>query len=72
METRVSLLKQPLGLYNPGCGFVFAAEAGDRPELATWRCHRDIEGAIALRRYLKCRDCHCLPVIYVVSNKQSS
>jgi hypothetical protein len=66
METRVSLLKQPLGLYNPGCGFVFAAEAGDRPELAAWRRHRDVEGAIALRRYLKCCDCHYLSVSHVV------
>jgi hypothetical protein len=51
-------LKQPLCLHNPGCGFVFAAEAWDRPELTTCCRHLDIEGAIALRRYLECRDCH--------------
>ena len=38
--------------------FVFAAEARDRPGLATCRRHLDIEGAVALRRYLECRDCH--------------
>jgi hypothetical protein len=59
-ETRVSLLKQPLGLHNPGCGFVFTAEAGDRPELTTCCGHLDIKGAIALRRYLKSRDCGLL------------
>src|SRR5450631_1764795 len=37
-ETRVSPLKQPLGLHNPGCGFVFTAEAGDRPELTPCCC----------------------------------
>jgi hypothetical protein len=37
---------------------MFAAEAGDRPELTACRRHRDVEGAIALRRYLECRDCH--------------
>ena len=50
-KSRVSLLKQPLYLHNPGCGFVFAAEAGDRPELTTSCRHPDIEGAIALWRY---------------------
>jgi hypothetical protein len=49
MEPRVSLLKEPFGLHNPGCGFVFAAEAGDRPELATCLRYRDVEGAIALQ-----------------------
>ena len=29
--TRISLLKQPLGLHDPGSRFVFAAEARDRP-----------------------------------------
>jgi hypothetical protein len=67
-ETRVSLLKQPLGLHNPGCSFVFTAEAGDRPGLTACRRHRDVEGAIALRRYLECRDCHARQ--YVVSLTQ--
>jgi hypothetical protein len=58
IKSRVSLLKQPLCLHNPGCGFVFAAEAWDRPELTTCCRHLDIKGAIALRRYLECRDCH--------------
>ena len=50
IKSRVSLLKQPLCLHNPGCGFMFAAEAWDRPELTTCCRHLDIEGAIALRR----------------------
>jgi hypothetical protein len=54
----LSLLKQPLRLHNPGCGFMFAAEAWDRPELTICCRHLDIEGAIVLRRYLECRDCH--------------
>jgi hypothetical protein len=32
---------------------MFAAEAWDRPELTIWCRHLDIEGAIALRRYLE-------------------
>jgi hypothetical protein len=58
VETRVSLLKQPLDLHDPGRGFVFVAKAGDRPELAACCRHLDIDGAIALRQYLKCCDCH--------------
>jgi hypothetical protein len=50
IKSRVSLLKQPLCLHNPCCGFMFAAEAWDRPELTTCCRHLDIEGAIALRR----------------------
>jgi hypothetical protein len=50
VETRISLLKEPLGLYNPGCGFAFTAEAWDRPALATCRRHLDTEGAIAAGR----------------------
>jgi hypothetical protein len=72
-KSRVSLLKQPLRLHNPGCGFVFAAETGDRPELTTCCRHLDIEGAIALWRYLECRDCHpgqyvrrCAGVTYLI------
>jgi hypothetical protein len=49
VKSRVSLQKEPLGLYDPSRGFVFAAEAGDRSELAAWLRHRDVEGAIALR-----------------------
>jgi len=41
VKSRVSLLKQPPGLHDPGRGLVFAAEAGDRPDLATCRCHLD-------------------------------
>jgi hypothetical protein len=58
VETRISLLKQPLGLHDPGFRFVFASEAGDRPGQAACRRHLDIERAVALRRYLECRDCH--------------
>ncbi len=58
MATRISLLKQALGLYDPGFCFVFASEARDRPGQATCRRHLDIEGTIALRRYLECHDCH--------------
>ena len=39
-------------------GLVFAAEAGDCPEPATCRCHLDANGAVDLRHYVECRDCH--------------
>jgi len=58
VKPRVSLLKQPLGLHDPGRGLMFAAEAWDRPELATCLCHLDGKGAIVLWRYLEYRDCH--------------
>jgi hypothetical protein len=50
IKSRVNLLQQPSCLHNPGCGFMFVAEAWDRPELTTCCRHLDIEGAIALRR----------------------
>jgi hypothetical protein len=37
VETRISLLKQPLGLHDPRGSFVLTAEAGDCPELASYR-----------------------------------
>jgi hypothetical protein len=50
VETRISLLKQPLGWHDPRGSFVLTAEAGDCPELASYRRHLDVDGTIALRR----------------------
>jgi hypothetical protein len=50
MKPRIRLLQQPLGLHDPRSSFVLTTEARYRPELATCRCHLDVDGAIALRR----------------------